>query len=83
MQRYFGRRFGLADASISGSAPVCVSILDLRGGLSTLLSEESFAEMQRRAPNADAVTVADAGHAPTLDEPEVRSAIEALLSSTS
>ncbi len=53
----------------------------VRGGLSTLLSEESFAEMQRRAPNADAVTVADAGHAPTLDEPEVRAAIDSLLAS--
>ena len=54
-------------------------LLLVRGGLSTLLSEEAFAEMQRRAPDADTVTVADAGHAPTLDEPEVRAAIDSLL----
>lgn len=56
-------------------------LLLVRGGLSNLLPEEAFAEMQRRAPAADAVTVPDAGHAPTLDEPEVRSAIDSLLAS--
>ena len=56
-------------------------LLLVRGAVSTLLSEATFAEMQRRAPNADAVTVADTGHAPTLDEPEVRSAIDSLLAS--
>ena len=58
-------------------------LLLVRGGLSTILSADTLAEMQRRAPDADTVVVPDAGHAPTLDEPEVRSAIEALLSSTS
>ncbi len=56
-------------------------LLLVRGAVSALLSEATFAEMQRRAPNADAVTVADTGHAPTLDEPEVRSAIDSLLAS--
>ncbi len=51
----------------------------VRGALSTILSEETLAEMQRRAPDADVVVVPNAGHAPTLDEPEVRSAIDALL----
>ena len=58
-------------------------LLIVRGGMSAILSEETLAEMQRRAPDADTVTVPDAGHAPTLDEPEVRSAIEALLGSLS
>ena len=53
----------------------------VRGDRSNLLSEATFAEMQRRAPHADAVTVRDTGHAPTLDEPEVRMAIDALLAS--
>ena len=53
----------------------------VRGAISTILSEETLAEMQRRAPDADIVVVPDAGHAPTLDEPEVRSAIDALLGS--
>jgi pimeloyl-ACP methyl ester carboxylesterase len=51
----------------------------VRGALSTILSKETLAEMQRRAPSADIVVVPNAGHAPTLDEPEVRSAIDALL----
>jgi pimeloyl-ACP methyl ester carboxylesterase len=51
----------------------------VRGALSAILSEETLAEMQRRAPDADVVVVPNAGHAPTLDEPEVRSAVDALL----
>ena len=51
----------------------------LRGELSQLLSPATFAEMQRRAPDAIAATVPEVGHAPTLDEPEARAAIDALL----
>ncbi|MGI8942807.1 MAG: alpha/beta fold hydrolase [Qipengyuania sp.] len=54
-------------------------VLLLRGALSTLFSDETFAEMQRRLPDATALTVGGIGHAPTLDEPEVRVAIDALL----
>lgn len=54
-------------------------LLLIRGGVSTLLSEETFVEMQRRLPNARSVTVPDVGHAPTLDEPEARVAIDAFL----
>lgn len=56
-------------------------LLLVRGALSTILSAGTLAEMQARAPHADVVTVPAAGHAPTLDEPEVRSAIDALLGS--
>ena len=56
-------------------------LLLVRGALSTILSADTLAEMQARAPHADVVTVPAAGHAPTLDEPEVRSAIDALLGS--
>ncbi|MBX7495621.1 alpha/beta hydrolase [Qipengyuania sp. 6B39] len=54
-------------------------VLLLRGGISPLLSAEAFAEMKARMPDAQAVTVPDIGHAPTLDEPEARAAIDALL----
>ena len=54
-------------------------VLLVRGGLSVLLSEETLAEMQRRLPEATVVVVPDAGHAPTLDEPEVRHAVDALM----
>lgn len=54
-------------------------MLLIRGSLSTLLSDETFAEMKRRAPGASVVMVPDTGHAPTLDEPEARSAIDAFL----
>ena len=51
----------------------------VRGELSQLLSPDTFAEMQRRAPEAIAATVPEVGHAPRLDEPEARAAIDALL----
>ena len=54
-------------------------VLLLRGALSPLLSAATFADMQRRLPGATAVTVPDIGHAPTLDEPSARAAIDALL----
>lgn len=56
-------------------APVTV----LRGALSDLLSAETLEEMQRRAPDLDAVTLEGVGHTPTLDEPESVVAIERLL----
>lgn len=51
----------------------------LRGELSQLLSAAAFEDMQRRAPDAIAVTIPAVGHAPTLDEPEARAAVDALL----
>lgn len=54
-------------------------LLIVRGEISNLLTAETLAEMQQHAPNADVVVVPDAGHAPTLDEPEVRAAINSLL----
>mgnify|MGYP005730689327 FL=1 len=35
--------------------------------------------MQQRAPQAIAATVPGVGHAPTLDEPEARAVVDALL----
>ncbi|MBW8753059.1 MAG: alpha/beta hydrolase [Sphingomonadales bacterium] len=54
-------------------------VLLLRGGLSDLLTAETLAEMRTRLPGAEAVTLANVGHAPTLDEPEAVAAIERLL----
>ncbi|MFW2349236.1 alpha/beta fold hydrolase [Qipengyuania sp.] len=54
-------------------------LLLLRGELSTLLSPASFAEMQRVAANAESAVIPQVGHAPTLDEPEARAAIDRLL----
>jgi pimeloyl-ACP methyl ester carboxylesterase len=54
-------------------------LLLLRGELSTLLSERSFADMQKIAPDADSAVIPRVGHAPTLDEPEARAAIDRLL----
>lgn len=54
-------------------------LLMLRGGMSSLLAPKAFAEMQRRAPGAAAATVPHVGHAPTLDEPEARAAIDSFL----
>ncbi|WP_234026344.1 alpha/beta hydrolase [Qipengyuania thermophila] len=54
-------------------------LLLIRGAHSTLLSARTFARMQGAAPAAATVEVADAGHAPTLDEPEVRAALATML----
>jgi len=51
----------------------------IRGALSDLLSAATLDTMQRRLPGAEAVTLADVGHAPTLDEPEAVAAIDRLL----
>ncbi|WFL77560.1 alpha/beta hydrolase [Altererythrobacter arenosus] len=58
-----------------GGAPVVL----LRGELSDLLSDTTVQQMKTRHPDMTAVTVARVGHAPTLDEPESRAAIDALL----
>jgi len=51
----------------------------VRGELSDILGEATFVEMQKRLPDAEAVTVARTGHAPTLDEAEVVAAIARFL----
>lgn len=51
----------------------------LRGGRSDLLSAATAAEMARRLPEMELVTVPDVGHTPTLDEPEAQAAIDRLL----
>ncbi len=56
-----------------------VPMLLVRGGLSDLLSEDTVRQMGVRNPAMKAITVPRVGHAPTLDEPEVRAAIHALL----
>lgn len=56
-----------------------VPLLLLRGELSDLLSDATVAEMKRRAPQMEAVTVSRVGHAPMLTEPEAVAAIDRLL----
>jgi len=56
-----------------------VPMLLVRGGLSDLITPETVRQMGARNPNMTTVTVPDVGHAPTLDEPEARAAILALL----
>jgi pimeloyl-ACP methyl ester carboxylesterase len=56
-----------------------VPMVLVRGGLSDLLSEDTVKQMRARNPAMQVVTVPRVGHAPTLDEPEVRAAIAALL----
>lgn len=51
----------------------------VRGELSTILSPQTFARMAATLPGAQAVSVPAVGHAPTLDEPPVRAAIDAML----
>ena len=56
-----------------------VPMLLVRGELSDLLSPDTLKQMATRNPAMRTVIVPRVGHAPTLDEPEVRAAILALL----
>ena len=51
----------------------------VRGALSSIISEATLTAMAAALPGARTVTVPATGHAPTLDEPEVRAAIDAML----
>jgi pimeloyl-ACP methyl ester carboxylesterase len=64
----------LAFEALSG-----VPMLLVRGQLSDLLSADTVKQMGVRNPKMRSITVPDVGHAPTLDEPEVRTAIQGLL----
>jgi pimeloyl-ACP methyl ester carboxylesterase len=56
-----------------------VPMLSLRGELSDVLSAATVARMQREKPHLRAVTVANRGHVPLLDEPECVKAIDEFL----
>jgi len=49
------------------------------GELSDLISPATVERMRELNPRLETVTVPRVGHAPTLDEPEARAAIDALL----
>jgi pimeloyl-ACP methyl ester carboxylesterase len=53
-----------------------VPTLALRGALSDVLSAETFERMALAKPDLRRVTVPDAGHAPTLNEPAAAAAID-------
>jgi pimeloyl-ACP methyl ester carboxylesterase len=55
-----------------------VPMLLVRGELTDLLSPDTVRQMQARNPAMQVITVPRVGHAPTLDEPEVVAAIDAL-----
>ena len=54
-------------------------MLVVRGESSDILSVATMAEMQRRRPNLQTVTVPGVGHAPMLDEREAINALEGFL----
>jgi pimeloyl-ACP methyl ester carboxylesterase len=56
-----------------------VPALAIRGAFSDILSVATFERMQREKPDLVAVTVANRGHVPLLDEPECLAAIDAFL----
>jgi pimeloyl-ACP methyl ester carboxylesterase len=61
------------------SALARVPILAIRGAHSDILSVATLARMQRGKPDLQALTVANRGHAPLLDEPECVAAIDQFL----
>ena len=54
-------------------------VLVVRGQHSELFTDEAMQAMARRSANVSTVTVAGAGHAPELDEPEAVAAIDVFL----
>ncbi len=55
-------------------------VLALRGALSDILSEATFAEMSHQLPNLTPVIIPQRGHAPSLKEAFARDAIDQFLS---
>ncbi len=66
--------FWTAFASLDG-----LPMLSIRGELTDLLSEETFERMLARHPDMQSCRVPGRGHAPTLDEPESRAALDRFL----
>lgn len=56
-----------------------VPTLAIRGGRSTILSAATLAEMERRHPLMESLTLPERGHVPILDEPEAVAAIRRFL----
>ncbi|NQW10580.1 MAG: alpha/beta hydrolase [Alphaproteobacteria bacterium] len=56
-----------------------IPVLVMRGGKSAVLSADTLAAMQTRHPAMTALTLDGVGHAPTLDEPEARGALDDFL----
>ena len=56
-----------------------IPTLLVRGALSDLLTDQAARKMVGLLDNSELVVVPDIGHAPTLDEPEVRAGIDRLL----
>jgi pimeloyl-ACP methyl ester carboxylesterase len=56
-----------------------IPILAIRGAVSDIISAETLSSMAARHPNLTAVTVANRGHAPMLDEPAAVAAIDEFL----
>ena len=74
-----GEGGGAADLWPGFTALAGRPVLVLRGELSDILSAATAAEMGRRLPDAEIVTIPGCGHAPTLDEPDAMAAIDRLL----
>ncbi|HZS82684.1 MAG TPA: alpha/beta hydrolase [Stellaceae bacterium] len=56
-----------------------IPTLAVRGALSDVLSAEGLARMVAAKPDLEHVTVADVGHVPTLDEPEIAGPLDAFI----
>ena len=54
-------------------------VLAIRGGLSDVLTPETFAQMKQEKPDLRQVTLPAIGHAPSLDEPQSEQAIDDFL----
>jgi pimeloyl-ACP methyl ester carboxylesterase len=56
-----------------------IPTLAIRGALSDVLAADTFERMAQAKPDLLRLTVPGVGHAPTLDEPEAKAAIDAFL----
>jgi pimeloyl-ACP methyl ester carboxylesterase len=59
------------------AASLGIPVLAIRGARSDVLSAETLAAMAAQHPDFTALTIADRGHAPFLDEPEAAAALRA------
>lgn len=79
LAKSFGAGAGIPPLWPMFGALLNIPVLAIRGGLSDVLTAETFDKMAREKPDLVRLTIPNRGHVPLLDEPEPTAAIDDFL----